>query len=69
MKVKVTEQGLLIPKQLLQGVKEVEIKEKDGILSIVPVFEEDPIFQLGIDPISDMVDDASINHDRYINEL
>lgn len=37
MKVKVTEQGILIPKQFFEGIKEVEIQEKDGILSIIPI--------------------------------
>jgi virulence-associated protein VagC len=67
MKVKVTEQGILIPKQFFEGIKEVEIQEKDGILSIIPIAKEDPIFQLGTNPISDSISDASLNHDRYLN--
>lgn len=67
MKVKVGEQGLIIPKQLLKGIKEVEIKEQDGILAIIPIDKEDPIFSLGTQPIEDSVTDASINHDRYLD--
>lgn len=68
MKVKVTEQGILVPKQFFKGIEEVEIQEKDGILSIVPIVSEDPIFNLGTEPISDSIADASANHDRYLNE-
>lgn len=66
MKVKVTEQGLLIPKQLLQGVQEVEIRRYQGALLIVPLAKNDPILELGKEPIIEGVQDASINHDYYL---
>lgn len=66
MRITVTEQGALIPKQLLEGVREVEIRNQQGILLVLPVVEGDPIFQLGKEPIIDSVDDASIHHDRYL---
>ena len=66
IKVKVTEQGVLIPRQLLEGVDEVEIRIYEDMLLIIPVQDEDPIFQLGMNPIEDDITDASINHDRYI---
>jgi len=69
MKAKVTEQGLLIPKQLLQGIQEVEIRRKNGVLLIVPIGKTDPILQLGSEPIADTIDDASINHDHYLYGL
>lgn len=69
MKVKVTKRGVLIPKQLLEGVDEVEIRESDGMLLVIPVRDEDPIFQLGMNPIEDDITDASVNHDRYIYHL
>ena len=66
MRTEVTDQGLLIPKQFLEGIKEVEIrKEKDRIL-VIPITSDDPILQLGRNPITDDVTDASVNHDRYI---
>ncbi|WP_417910046.1 hypothetical protein [Candidatus Electronema sp. PJ] len=34
---------------------------------VVPV-ENDPIFQLGSQPIEDEVEDASVNHDAYLVE-
>lgn len=59
MKAKVTEQGLLIPKQFLEGIQEVELRKQQGLLLIVPIVNDDPILQLGREPIVDTVDDAS----------
>jgi virulence-associated protein VagC len=66
MKVTVTEQGILVPKSLLEGIQEVEIRKQNGTIVIVPIVQEGPIFQLGKDLISDTVTDASVNHDRYL---
>jgi virulence-associated protein VagC len=66
MRIAVTEQGVLIPKQLLEGVREVEIRHQQGMLLILPVMDDDPILQLGKEPIADSVDDASTHHDRYL---
>jgi hypothetical protein len=66
MKATVTEQGLLVPKQFLEGIQEVEICKHNGVIVIIPLGEEDPILQLGKDPIVDAIADASVNHDRYI---
>ena len=66
MKTRVTEQGLLIPKDLLEGFDEVEIRREDHHLLIVPVSREDPILQLGREPVLGEMDDASTNHDRYL---
>lgn len=65
MKTKVTEQGLLIPKQWLEGIEEVEIRKEQNVILIVPV-SDDPILQLGQQPIVCDVDDASEQHDCYI---
>ena len=66
MRTEVTEQGLLIPKQLLEGVKEVEIRKEKNMILVIPLPSEDPILQLGKQPITDDATDASIHHDRYI---
>lgn len=66
IRIPVTEQGALIPKQLLEGIREVEIRHQQGILLIFPVVDDDPILQLGKEPIIDSVDDASTHHDRYL---
>jgi len=66
MRTKVTAEGLLIPKRLLEGVDEVEIRQEQGILVIVPVTDHDPILTLGTDPLDLELEDASVRHDDYL---
>lgn len=80
MKVKVTKEGLLIPKEVVErlGSDEVEVFEEPGRLLIVADSawrgrvgagsdgREDPILSMGEDPVDDVVTDASENHDRYL---
>ena len=66
MKVKVTEQGVLIPRKFLKGVEEVEVRRQNGLIVIVPVGAQDPIFNIGKNPVKLGVKDASENHDKYI---
>ncbi|MSP12795.1 MAG: hypothetical protein EXR62_07540 [Chloroflexi bacterium] len=63
MRAKVTDQGLLIPKRLLEGIDEVEIREEDGLIVILFIQPEDPIYQLGTEPLTIDLVDASVNHD------
>jgi len=65
-KVPVADDGLLIPKQLLAGVQEVEIRKDQHAIFIVPLKFEDPILQLGAYPIMGEVTDAAEHHDRYL---
>jgi virulence-associated protein VagC len=66
MRTGVTEQGVLVPKRLLEGTSEVEIRKENGVIVIVPLPSEDPILQLGRNPVDDDPADASVEHDRYI---
>jgi hypothetical protein len=66
MRSKVTEHGVLIPKMLLEGIDEVEIRKEQNVIVVVPVTADDPILGLGKQPITLDVDDASVNHDRYL---
>lgn len=66
MKAKVTEQGLVIPKELLEGVDEVEIRKENGLIVVMPITEGDPLLELGKHPVKCGVPDASEHHDRYI---
>ena len=65
MKTKVTEQGVIVPKKFLRGIKEVEIRKDNGVILVVPV-TEDPIFALGSQPIADELAEASEHHDAYL---
>ena len=66
MRTKVTENGVLIPRMWLEGIDEVEIHKEQNMIIIVPVKADDPILDLGKQPIILDVDDASVNHDRYL---
>jgi virulence-associated protein VagC len=66
MRAKVTEQGVLLPKQWFGNVDEVEIRRERDVIVIAPVAAQDPILSLGTQPIVVDVDDASLHHDRYL---
>ena len=66
MRTKVTEHGVLIPKQWLEGIDEVEIRKEQNIIVVLPASSDDPVLELGKQPIVCDVDDASTNHDRYL---
>lgn len=66
MKITVTKNGATIPKSMLKGAREVDIrKEKDRII-VVPVPFDDPIFRIGKKPVKGGVTDSSVNVDRYL---
>jgi hypothetical protein len=44
----------------------VEIQRENGRIIVAPVRDEDPISQLGVAPIECDVDDAAMDHDRYL---
>jgi hypothetical protein len=68
MKARVTDAGVLIPKDLLPGVSEVDIQKDERGLFVLPVEETDPILQLGESPVVSDVTDASVRHDLYVAE-
>jgi len=57
---------LLIPRELLEGFDEVEIRKEDHALLVPPITNDDPILRLGKEPVTFEIDDASIPHDRYL---
>lgn len=81
-KVRVTEEGLLIPKEVTdralgEGSEEVEILEEPGRLVVAArkvedraadesARAEDPILKLGKNPVRTGSRDASTEHDRYL---
>lgn len=66
MKVAVTEQGVVIPKTLLEDATEVDIRKESGRVVVVPVPKDDPIFRIGKNPVAGGLTDASAEHDKYI---
>jgi len=66
MKAKITEEGVLIPREMLEGIsgEEVEIRKEPGRLLVLPT--DDPISALGENPVQTGTRDGSQNHDRYL---
>ncbi len=65
MRARVTERGLLIPKDLLAGFDEVEIRQEPHRITIVPT-GGDPVRSLGRAPLDAPETDASERHDDYL---
>ncbi len=66
MKAKVTENGVNVPRQLLDDAEEVEIRKEDGKVIVTPLPKVDPILGLGENPVACGAPDASEQHDRYL---
>ncbi|MDJ0582710.1 hypothetical protein [Crocosphaera sp.] len=66
MKLKVTEKGVFIPKELLGDSQEVEVTQEDEKIIITVVKNRPSIWDLGKNPVKCDVDDAAINHDIYL---
>ena len=66
MRTKVSEQGVVIPKELLEGITEVDIRKQNGMIVVMPVGKEDPIYDIGKNPVKLGIPDASENLDKYI---
>ena len=61
-----TEQGLLIPKELLGDNQEFEIIQEQGKIIITSIEKTSSIWDLGKYPVKCDVKDGAINHDRYL---
>ena len=75
IKTKVTAQGVLIPRQLLEGIEEVEIKKENDVITIMPTEQMNSngshsqlglIWNLGENPVECGISDASEQHDKYL---
>ncbi len=67
MKAAVNKDGVLIPKKLLKGVKQVEICKEQGRIVVLPIpAPDDPIFGLGSNPGHSGLGDLSTRHDDYL---
>lgn len=66
MRTKVSEQGVVIPKELLEGITEVDIRKQNGLIVVTPVGKEDSLYDIGRNPVKLGIPDASENLDKYI---
>ena len=66
MKLTATEQGLLIPKELLGENQEFEIIQEQGKIIITRIENTSSIWDLGSNPVECDVKNGAINHDCYL---
>ena len=68
MKLTATEEGLLIPKELLGVSQEFEIIQdiEQGKIIITSIKQNSSIWDLGSNPVECDVNDGAINHDNYL---
>lgn len=66
MKLSATDQGLLIPKEMLGDNQEFEIIQEAEKLIITGIKKQSSIWDLGSNPVDCDVTDGAINHDRYL---
>jgi hypothetical protein len=67
VRLQVSDEGVVIPRDMLPNVKEVDVRKEGGVMVLTPLPDpDDPIWELGNDPVVCGLPDASENHDRYI---
>ena len=68
MKAVVGGTGVLIPRRMLRGVKEVEIRKDGRNIVVEPAARgSDPVFGLGEHPVRSGVVDGAEHHDAHLN--
>ena len=64
MRLIATEQGLLIPKEMLGKEQEFEIIQEQEKIIITSIKKESSIWDLGSNPVECDVKDGAVNHDH-----
>lgn len=66
MKIKVTDAGVVIPRNMLPDVDEVDVRVEGETVLLTPSRDDDLIWEMGSTPVTCGLSDASTNHDRYL---
>ncbi|MEL0595199.1 MAG: hypothetical protein U1O81_13125 [Planktothrix rubescens PR223] len=66
MRLIATEQGLLIPKEMLGKEQEFEIIQEQEKIIITSIKKESSIWDLGSNPVECDLKDGAVNHDHYL---
>jgi virulence-associated protein VagC len=67
MKLKVTDAGVSIPREMFPDIEEVDVRVEGRLVILTPVRDlDDPLWQMGDDAVPCALPDASENHDRYL---
>lgn len=67
MKLKGTDAGVVIPRDLLPDVEEVDFRREGDLIVLTRLRDtNDPVWKMGDDPVSAGRPDASEHHDGYL---
>jgi hypothetical protein len=66
MRLTATEQGLLIPKEMLGKDQEFDIIQEQEKIIITSIKKESSIWDLGSNPVECDLKDGAVNHDHYL---
>jgi hypothetical protein len=66
VRTKVSENGVIIPKELLEGITEVDIRKQNGVIIVVPAGTDVLSYDIGKEPIGRVASDASEHHDKSL---
>ena len=66
MRTKVSENGVVISKELPEEMTEVDVRKHNSVIVVVPACKDDPIHDIGKNPVVSGVSDASENLDKYL---
>jgi hypothetical protein len=66
LRIAVTDQGMVIPKDWFPDVEEVDVEKTTDAIVVRPKLARDPILELGKNPVDCGIPDGSEQHDRYL---
>lgn len=68
MRLKVTDEGIVVPREILPDVAEVDVRVEDHVVIVTPVQNpaDDAVWEMGTDPVDCGTPDGALNHDRYL---
>ena len=66
MRITVTDQGVVIPRDWFPNVEEVDVEKTRDAVVVRPNLARDPILELGKNPVDCGISDGSEQHDRYL---
>ncbi len=66
MRIAVTNQGVVIPRDWFPDVEDVEVEKTMDAVIVRPNIAHDPIIELGKNPVDCGISDGSEQHDRYV---
>jgi len=66
MRIAVTEQGVVIPRDWFPDIQEVDVEKTRDAIIVRSNLARDPILDMGKNPVDCEIADGSEQHDRYL---